>query len=83
VLLAAGEEGGGAGLGVGVGAADSDDLNRQDRRAWLGASARETEVEQEISLRLLRHLASSVRHQQFHDVDILTLRVSAVPERGS
>ena len=29
------------------------------------------------ALRLLRHLASSVRHQQYHDTDILTVRVDA------
>ena len=34
-------------------------------------------VEQEISLRLLRNYASSVRHQQFHDTDIITVRVEA------
>ena len=34
-------------------------------------------IEQEASLRLLRKLSSSVRHQQFHDTDIVTVRVSA------
>ncbi len=34
-------------------------------------------MEREVSLRLLRHIASSVRHQQFHDTDILTVRVDA------
>ena len=34
-------------------------------------------VEREVSLRLLRHLASSVHHQQYHDTDILTVRVAA------
>ena len=37
----------------------------------------ETSIEQEVSLRLLRHLASSVRHQQYHDTDIVTVRVKA------
>ena len=32
--------------------------------------------EREISLRLLRHYAASVRHQQYHDVDIVTVRVN-------
>ena len=32
-------------------------------------------VEEEVSLRLLRHYASSVRHQQFHDTDVVTVRV--------
>lgn len=31
--------------------------------------------EHEVTLRLLRHHASSVRHQQYHDVDIVTVRV--------
>ena len=36
-------------------------------------------IEQEGSLRLLRHLASSIRHQQFHDADMATVRVDAPP----
>lgn len=83
LLLTASEEDDEAVLEFRVGAADSDELNLQDRLAWLEPDTRAADVEQEISLRLLRHLASSVRHRQFHDVDILTLRVSAVPERGS
>ena len=66
-----------------VGAAGGDELNLQDRLAWLDAETRAADVEHEISLRLLRHLASSVRHQQFHDMDILTLRVSAAAPGGS
>ncbi|WP_419949119.1 uracil-xanthine permease family protein [Candidatus Palauibacter sp.] len=83
LLLTAGKEDDEAVLEFRVGAPDSDDLNLQDRLAWLEADTRAADVEQEISLRLLRHLASSVRHRQYHDVDILTLRVSAVPERES
>ena len=48
--------------------------NLEDRMVLLvergGASA-----EHEISLRLLRHYASSVRHQQYHDMDMVTVRV--------
>ncbi|MCE2392282.1 MAG: hypothetical protein J4G09_12505 [Proteobacteria bacterium] len=33
--------------------------------------------EREISLRLLRLYASSVRHQQYHETDIVTVRVDA------
>jgi len=46
-----------------------------------GAADRPDDVlmEREVSLRLLRHIASSVRHQQFHDSDIVTVRVE-VPE---
>ena len=41
-------------------------------------------IEREVSLRLLRHLASSVRHQQYHDTEIVTVRVErpgTVPQR--
>ena len=50
--------------------------NVQERMAVLAVGGEETPVEQEISLRLLRHLASSVRHQQYHDMDIVTVQVS-------
>ncbi len=50
--------------------------NLQDRIELLGdARAVETPEEMEVSLRLLRHFASSVRHQQYHDTDIITLQV--------
>ena len=54
------------------------DQNLQDRLALLSGEIGETSAESEVSLRLLRHLASSVRHQQYHDTDIVTVRV-AVP----
>ncbi|MYA12699.1 MAG: hypothetical protein F4087_02485 [Gemmatimonadetes bacterium] len=83
LLLTAHEEDGEAVLEFRVGAAGADELNLQDRLSWLGEQTRATRVEHEISLRLLRHLASSVRHQQFHDMDILTLRVDAAAASGS
>lgn len=83
LLLQAREEDGEAVLEFKVGAASADELNLQDRLTSLDAETRAARVEQEVSLRLLRHLASSVRHQQFHDTDILTLRVSAGTRRGS
>ena len=49
--------------------------NLQERLALLGDQAEAAPLEQEISLRLLRHLASSVRHQQYHDLDIVTVEV--------
>ena len=57
--------------------ASTGEENLQDRIALLGARFDETLVEQEVSLRLLRHLASSVRHQQYHGTDIVTIRVEA------
>ena len=32
--------------------------------------------EREISFRLLRHYASSVRHHKYHDIDIVTVQVA-------
>lgn len=56
--------------------AASDEGNIEDRMALLTAPAA-TPREQEFSLRLLRHLATSVRHQQYHDTDIVTIRIDA------
>ena len=47
--------------------------NLEDRMA-LGDSL-DVPPEQNVSLRLLRHFASEVRHQQYHDADIVTVRV--------
>ncbi len=57
--------------------------NIQDRLAMLPDASDETSIEQEVSLRLLRHLASSVRHQQYHDTDIVTVQVKATAAAGS
>ncbi|WP_420441463.1 uracil-xanthine permease family protein [Candidatus Palauibacter sp.] len=61
------------------------DENLQDRLALLSGEVEETSPECEVSLRLLRHLASSVRHQQYHGTDIVTVRVavSGAPGGGS
>ena len=48
--------------------------NLEDRLAYLSEQP-EIPDEQEISFRLLRHYASSVRHQKFHGVDIVTVQV--------
>ena len=53
--------------------------NLQDRMALLTEHAGEVPNESEMSLRLLRHVAASVRHQQYHDTDILTVRVETPP----
>ena len=74
LLVAARKEGGGAVLEF-VAAASEENL--QDRIALLREQTTEFSIEREVSLRLLRHLASSVRHQQYHDTDILTVRVEA------
>ena len=49
--------------------------NLQDRIALLGERTAGAPAEQEVSLRLLRHVASSVLHQQYYDMDIVTVHV--------
>ena len=49
--------------------------NLQDRIALLADEPAEDDPMRDVSLRLLRHFASSVRHQQFHDADVLTVQV--------
>jgi xanthine permease XanP len=52
-----------------------NDENMEDRLRQLQQYDSETPVENELSLRLLRSYASSVRHQQYRDADIITVRV--------
>ena len=52
-----------------------DDDNLEDRIRQLQQHDEETPPENEISLRLLRQYASSVKHQQYTDADIITVRV--------
>ena len=55
--------------------ASAGEENLQDQMAVLGEQTAGAPVEREISLRLLRHIASSVRHQMYHNVDIVTVHV--------
>ena len=66
------EDGGGATLEF---LSAHGDENLQDRIALLGEASAGDRLEEEVSLRLLRHLASSVRHQQYYDMDVVTVRV--------
>ena len=77
LLLTAHKEDGGAVLEF---IASTSEDNLQDRIALLGEQTAGVLVEREVSLRLLRHFASSVLHQQYHGLDIVTVRVDA-PER--
>ena len=74
LLLVAYKEGGEAVLEF---MAAPGEENLEDRIALLGAQTAGAPVEQEVSLRLLQHVASSVRHQQYHDTDIVTVHVKA------
>ncbi len=51
-----------------------DEENLEDRLAYLSEEA-EGFKEGELSLRLLRHYASSVHHQKYHGLDIVTVQV--------
>ena len=57
--------------------ASTGEGNIEDRMAYFREQTDEAPVEHEISLRLLQHFTSSVRHQQYHDADIVTVRVEA------
>ena len=72
LLIVARREDGGAILEF---VASKSEENLQDRIALLGEVGSGDSIEREVSLRLLRHLASSIRHQQYHDTDIVTVRV--------
>ena len=52
-----------------------DEENLEDRLAYLDEQS-ETFEERELSFRLLRHYASSVWHQKYHGLDIVTVRVT-------
>ena len=79
LLLTAHKEGGAAVLEF---IAAPGDENLEDRIALIGEACDDA-PEREVSLRLLRHLASSVHHQQYHDTDIVTIRVDArAPHAG-
>ena len=58
----------------------SRDENVQDRLALLRDEPGESPAEEEVSLRLLRRLASSVRHQQYRGMDVVTVRVAPPPQ---
>jgi len=57
--------------------AASGEANLEDRMTLAGEHSVEIGARQDFSLRLLRHLAGSIRHQKYHDTDILTVRVEA------
>ncbi len=55
-----------------------DEANLADRLAYLDEET-ETLDDRDLSFRLLRHYASSVRHQKYQGLDIVTVRVDASP----
>ena len=52
------------------------DENIEDRIAFMSEQAETPEVD-DISFRLLRHYATSVRHRKYHGIDVVTVQVDA------
>ena len=52
--------------------------NLEDKLAYLNEQP-ELRDEREISFRLLRHYASSVQHNKYNDIDIITVQVAPSP----
>ncbi len=55
-------------------AADSTE-NLQDRIALMGSDVSAVNLERDISLRMLKHLTTSVRHERYHGTEIIVLEV--------
>ncbi len=49
--------------------------NLEDSITVLDSRTPDTPVEEDVSLKLLRHFASSVRHQQYLDTDIVMVNI--------
>ena len=62
--------------------AAASEENIEDRLAVLDSESVERPVERDLSLRVLQHHAASVNHQQYHEVDIVTVHVDAPDPRG-
>lgn len=73
LLMIAHDDGGAADLEF---IASTDETNLEDQMVALGDRAAGGSIE-EMPLRLLRHYAASVRHHQYHDTDVVTVRVDA------
>ena len=59
--------------------AAASEENIEDRLAVLDSESVERPAERDLSLRVLQHHAASVHHQQYHEVDIVTVHVD-VPD---
>ena len=55
--------------------------NIEDRLAVLDEPTADRPVERDVSLRLLQHYAASVLHQQYHELEIVTVQVNAPPQQ--
>ena len=65
---------GSAELEIVVASDDANQVNIENRMAYLGHD-QALEDEQQLSVRILRHYASSVHHRKYYGVDIISCRV--------
>ena len=57
--------------------ARTGDGNIEDQIAMLEAPGNEYPNDREVSLKLLRHLATEIHHRQYHDMDFVTVRIES------
>lgn len=62
--------------------AGASDFNIENQLAVLTEGVAELPNESEAPLRLLRHYATSVKHQQYHGTDIATIRLEPQTSQG-
>lgn len=74
LLLIARSDGNAAGLEF---IATTDTTNIEGHLVMPSEASASVPVESETPCRLLLHYASSIRHQQCHDIDVLTIRVDS------
>ena len=55
--------------------------NIEDRLAVLDEPTTDRPIERDVSLRLLQHYATSVLHQQYHELEIVTVHVNPQPAK--
>lgn len=55
--------------------------NLEDQISLLSDQPAESAIENEVSLRVLRHISSSVHHQRYHTTDVVTVHVRAPSAR--
>ena len=67
-------DGGSAELEIVVASGEAIQGNIENRMAYLGQD-QALEDEQELSVRILRHYASSVHHRKYYGLDIVSCRV--------
>ncbi len=63
--------------------AAASDENLEDRLSVLASQATNLPLERDISLRMLQHHASEILHQQYHDLDIVTVHIKPLEPAGT